>query len=283
MPQQHAPAASVSLTLDPSTAPLSNLSLADIASRITDPDGDTLDISFFNEFSAGFFRVVVDGRSEYSPLLQGVRAEGEISVRAVDDAFTADDFRGTLSLGYGATDAFGNSVDGVARVEVGSFSRDHKTGTDGADVIDLKARSGAFEIDGGAGNDRLTGGAGSDLIYGGAGDDALNGGRGDDVLNGGAGADRMAGGLGDDTFVLAAGQFGSRGAGLDHIIDFEGAGRSGGDLIRFAGFGEGATVSYLTTVGAVQRYLVSDGETSGEFAIQTVGNVHLTEGDFSFV
>lgn len=100
----------------------------------------------------------------------------------------------------------------------------------------------------GGGDDTLAGGAGNDRINGGVGRDFLSGGAGSDILNGGAGDDRLAGGAGRDTFLFVKGQI-SDGPGdaLDQVIDFQGAGgyRAEEDFIRFAGFGEGSTFSFV--------------------------------------
>jgi len=85
---------------------------------------------------------------------------------------------------------------------------------------------------GGAGDDSLVGGAEADLLAGGAGDDTLAGGAGEDTIEGGAGADLLTGGAGADLFLftaLDAPQ--SPPAAPDLILDFEGAGTAGGDLI----------------------------------------------------
>lgn len=81
-------------------------------------------------------------------------------------------------------------------------------------------------------------------IFGDEGDDLLTGGWGNDSLNGGMGSDRMQGGAGNDTFVFVKGEV-STGAGLDHVIDFQGAGVAGGDALRFEGFGAGTTLTYV--------------------------------------
>jgi serralysin len=83
-------------------------------------------------------------------------------------------------------------------------------------------------LTGNAGNDSIFGNTGNDTLYGGAGNDILNGGTGVDLLLGGAGNDTLVGGTGNDSFYFAAG------SGKDTILQFEGAGVAGGDLIRLA-------------------------------------------------
>ena len=89
--------------------------------------------------------------------------------------------------------------------------------------------SGAFFMDGGAGddvlevnsgvseanNDTLVGGTGNDSLIGAFGNDSLNGGAGNDSLIGGGGMDTMVGGLGDDTYNVDTGD----GAGPGLIED----------------------------------------------------------------
>jgi len=84
---------------------------------------------------------------------------------------------------------------------------------------------------GGGGDDSLLGGAAADSLAGGAGDDTLAGGAGNDTLAGGAGADVLSGGAGDDLFRWDEAGGPSPPATPDLILDFEGAGRAGGDRI----------------------------------------------------
>jgi Ca2+-binding RTX toxin-like protein len=90
----------------------------------------------------------------------------------------------------------------------------------------------ALALLGGAGADGLAGGGGADRLEGGAGNDTLAGGAGADTLAGGAGADTLVGGAGADLFLFTAtAQAQSAPAAPDLIVDFEGAGAPGGDLI----------------------------------------------------
>ncbi|MBR0650579.1 hypothetical protein GXW78_12965 [Roseomonas terrae] len=103
--------------------------------------------------------------------------------------------------------------------------------------VDARAVVGAsVALLGGAGADSLLGGLLADIILGGAGDDTLAGGGGDDTIEGGAGTDRLIGGAGDDLFLfdrIDAPQ--SPPDAPDLIVDFEGAGVPGGDLILLPG------------------------------------------------
>lgn len=151
----------------------------------------------------------------------------------------------------------------------GGAGSDTILGLGGNDLID--GGGGADAIRGGSGNDVLRGGADSDDIRGGAGNDAINGGAGNDylggddgndTLNGGEGADRLFGGAGNDTFVFTKGQVSN--GGLDHIIDFQGAGGhfAEQDFIRFVGFGAGSTFTFTRDSTAHKNaaiYTITDG------------------------
>ncbi|MEO3474597.1 hypothetical protein AAFN86_22205 [Roseomonas sp. CAU 1739] len=105
-----------------------------------------------------------------------------------------------------------------------------------ASVTAAAVSSAGVALIGGAGDDVLTGGFRADSLAGGAGDDTISGGWGDDSIEGGAGIDRLVGGPGDDTFIfdrIDAPQ--SPPATPDLIVDFEGAGVSGGDRILLPG------------------------------------------------
>ena len=110
-------------------------------------------------------------------------------------------------------------------VEVLDLGSGFLTGTNGADVFDLRGvdsvindvnainlQSGNDTFHGSADRDRVQGGNGADTLNGGLGNDALSGGAGADVLNGGAGNDRLTGGGAGDTFVYDGGD--------DLITDF---------------------------------------------------------------
>lgn len=101
-------------------------------------------------------------------------------------------------------------------------------GRGGDDV--LNGGSGDHTLRGGSGDDVLRGGGGSDRLSGGDGADDLDGGIGRDLLLGGPNADRLRGNAGDDVFDFnKVGH--SRPETPDVILDFEGAGAPGGDLV----------------------------------------------------
>jgi Ca2+-binding RTX toxin-like protein len=119
-------------------------------------------------------------------------------------------------------------------------------------------------IDGGGGNDTLNGLDGNDTLIGNA---------GNDTLNGGAGVDTLTGGTGDDVLAFQQGQ-----AQGDTVQDFAGANAPGGDLLRFTGFGAGATLTYT---GANNAWLISYGAQSE--TITLVGVTALNSSDYLFV
>lgn len=85
-----------------------------------------------------------------------------------------------------------------------------------------------------------TGGTGADTIYGSTGDDFIRGGAGNDVIfafgggdvvRGGQGSDTIALGAGDDSLYYTADQLNNN--DVDIILDFEGGGTEGGDILAF--------------------------------------------------
>jgi Ca2+-binding RTX toxin-like protein len=137
-------------------------------------------------------------------------------------------------------------------------------GTSGANMItDALGRNEL--IDGGGGNDTLTGLDGIDT---------LQGNNGSDTLNGGSGADSLTGGPDDDVFFFQVGQ-----AQGDTVGDFTGANAPGGDLLRFSGFGAGATLTYT---GANNVWSINYGASQSE-TITLVGVTVLNSSDYLFV
>ena len=121
----------------------------------------------------------------------------------------------------------------------------------------------AVEFIGSARAETLRGGNLADTLSGGGGNDRIQGGRGGDMLSGGAG---------NDIFVFAA-----RGdvAG-DIIVDFEGAGVAGGDVLVFTGYGPGAT---LSNVGDIWTITYGEGLTE---TFEIAGVTNLGPGDVIF-
>jgi len=150
-----------------------------------------------------------------------------------------------------------------------------RRGTNGADEIDFRASSQSLVYEGANGSDRITGsrfadvldgGAGDDRIRGLAGNDLILGGAGHDEIEGGQGLDFVTGGSGNDRFVFRQGDFQAAGIGplaslaLDTVLDFEGAGRAGGDVIRLEGFGAGTSIGFAGygLLPSIQFYRIQD-------------------------
>lgn len=137
-------------------------------------------------------------------------------------------------------------------------------------------------------------------------EDRLAGGSGNDQLQGQAAFNQYYGGAGNDTFILSA-KFAElagahQGQSLDftdqfaYITDFQGAGVSGGDFIRFQGGLVGGTnvtwdASSLTlehtgaTSASGTLYYYSVADTAGHtfnFIINSVNHNALGAGDFNF-
>jgi predicted extracellular nuclease len=127
----------------------------------------------------------------------------------------------------------------------------------------INARGGNFAVEfiGGAGNDTLTGGNRDDILSGGGGNDRILGLRGADVLSGGGG---------NDSFVFVRGDLEG-----DTILDFEGAGVAGGDVLVFTGFGPDAALSNIGDL-----WTLTYGGRAESFRI--VGVTSLGAGDVIF-
>ncbi len=144
--------------------------------------------------------------------------------------------------GFGGNDTFIATVDDAA---------DTFSGGGGSDTADYSAYTTGLSVDlsqisvivGGSGttaatSDTITGvfnfigGSGNDIIIGRGGTNDLRGGAGNDTIGGSLGVDTLTGGADDDTFLFTDVRD-SRGNGMDTILDFEGAGAAGGDLLDF--------------------------------------------------
>ncbi|WP_156418538.1 calcium-binding protein [Aureimonas sp. D3] len=104
----------------------------------------------------------------------------------------------------------------------------------------------------------------------------MGGNSGNNLLDGRGGADTLYGGGGRDTFVFRAGE-----ANGDVVGDFTGASQTGGDVLMFVGYGEGAS---LTRVGATDKYVVKSADSSIVETIKIAGVFDLATGsDFDDV
>jgi Ca2+-binding RTX toxin-like protein len=159
---------------------------------------------------------------------------------------------------------------------------------------------------GGDGSDTLTGSAGNDVLYGEGGTkDALFGGWGNDTLVGGSGKDQLFGGYDNDVFVFQRASDSTPGGGphtnYGHDIikpekangtnGFEGAGRSGGDVIDLKGLGDltwGKSLKVVDHPNSQHTYVTADTNRDGkidfEVAIYDEGvrASAYSPGDFLF-
>ena len=142
----------------------------------------------------------------------------------------------------------------------------------------------------------MTGSQFNDFMNGGPGNDQLYGAAGRDILTGGRDADRMEGGSGNDTFAFYAGDIAKPGTSgtYDEIVDFHGAGTSGGeteqDFICFTAFGGGARLTFEAYASADHRsqlYAILD---PANAANDGTISVHMSDGasqlacsDFAFL
>jgi Ca2+-binding RTX toxin-like protein len=165
-----------------------------------------------------------------------------------------------MSKNYEDCDSVGETLIGSAASDFlfGSRGDDILRGLDGNDwVFGLR---GSDQIIAGDGDDRALGGKGADTIDAGDGNDVVLGQGGNDVVEGGFGVDLLSGGKGEDTYAF--GQFflidpeaspvsvgvpdTGVGEAADIIIDFEGAGQEGGDVID------------LSAIQIVARFFATD-------------------------
>ena len=289
VPVQHAPTAQGETVILPDTN--SSFNLARLLTNDSDPDGDLLYLHFASPFnftvpSGSTTFVDYFGNSPDLPFDTVFPLDGaQMYIDATKPDGTPLSYA-ELRFDYFVSDAYGNASNTVqAVIKIGTppsgASSLYVQGGAGDDTIDKNGTTVAWQLAGGGGNDYLRGGSGNDSLNGGAGDDRVIGGAGNDVLTGGTGADRIFGGAGNDTFLIRAGDL-ATGTVKDQIIDFEGAGAAGGDMLRLVGFDAGATLVHLSEVGAISHYWVSDGAHSGELWIQA-GGVLLQPGDYGFV
>jgi Ca2+-binding RTX toxin-like protein len=290
-PVQHAPTAQGE-TLTQAAGNYS-FNLSRLLANDVDPDGDLLYVNIVSPFSF----TVPAGSNTSADVFSHSPDLPYNTVFPLDGSqlsIIADKPDGTplgyaeLRFDYFVSDAYGNvsnTVQAVIKIgaspTTGGAVGTYVAGGAGDDTIDKNGTTTAWQLAGGNGNDYLRGGSANDSLNGGAGDDRLIGGAGNDVLTGGTGADRIFGGAGNDTFLIRAGDL-ATGSVKDQIIDFEGAGVAGGDMLRLVGFDAGATLVHLGEVGAVSHYWVNDGAHSGELWVQA-GGVLLQPGDYGFV
>jgi len=245
------------------------------------------------------------------------------------DILTGDDDIDRIFGGNGADQVFGGADrDGLVgdaggdTVDGGDGNDFQLAGGDGSDTVlggagndDVDGDAGSDTLRGGVGGDDMFGGDGGDSMFGEAGGDELFGGEGADALSGGAdvdelegeaGADQIEGGGADDQLDFFTRGFrpNSTFAVRDVVLDFEGAGLAGGDVLRlldgeFAWVGQidalpriGAVLpgggDGLTQLGYIQRkdtFLIADTNDdglldAGDFTVEFRGLQNFTPEDF---
>jgi Ca2+-binding RTX toxin-like protein len=97
------------------------------------------------------------------------------------------------------------------------------------------------------------------------------GNSGNDILNGGSGKDRLTGSGGNDTFVFHKGELSG-----DQVTDFTGNGAKPGDVLKFEGFGKGATLAHNGDIWAVHH-------AGGTEIFKLIGVNELASDDVQFV
>jgi Ca2+-binding RTX toxin-like protein len=213
------------------------------------------------------------------------------------------DLGGRYAFGLGGAGAFADALSGVEAIQtgrggdkiVGSAAANFVFSGAGEDFVN--GADGDDQILGGDHSDRLLGGVGADRLEGDSGSDFLDGGEGTDTLVGGLEGDRLRGGAGADVFHIDHGLVGGRlsrfdlsqppldltTGNYDRILDFEGAGVPGGDVVRLNTDGEGR-VALLVRSGDERIYGVFDapvgGALLGFFAVESMD---LRAGDWVFV
>lgn len=154
--------------------------------------------------------------------------------------------------------------------------------------------SGADSATGNAAANHFIGGAGNDTLSGLGGNDTLEGGSGNDRLIGGTGRDVLIGGPGNDQFVFNSIND-SPVSTPDVIMDFQGAGVAGGDVIDISGitllpfifigsarFTVGLTNQVRVFNDGTDTYVQLDTnlDSAAEAQIRLAGIHNLNAGDF---
>jgi Ca2+-binding RTX toxin-like protein len=244
--------------------------------------------------------------------IRALAGNDRVEGRGGNDRITGGAGRDAL-IGEAGNDVVNGGADDDTAVS-GGDGNDAVYGGAGDDTVDgdagndlMRGGAGDDTLFGGDGNDAMFGDAGEDEVFGGEGNDQLNGGAGPDELEGEEGADRTEGGAGIDQFNLFTSAFqpDSTFAVRDVVLDFQGAGRAGGDVLQLSG-GEFAWVGRINAAlrlgavlpgggdGLIQLgYLQSGGDTSliadtddggrldaDDFTVRFRGTLGFTPGDF---
>jgi Ca2+-binding RTX toxin-like protein len=205
---------------------------------------------------------------EGNDVIRGGAGTNRLFGDAGDDTFGGDLENGVHIIDGGTgTDTFTVTSAGarvVVNLATGTVTGGYANGSTLTSIEAVSARDARFEVE-------LIGGNGAEVLTGGRMNDVLKGGGGNDRLLGGAGADELTGGLGADRFEARRGE-----ASGDVILDFEGAGVAGGDVLVLGGYGAGA---FLTNVGDLWTINHGGGLTE---SFRIVGVTALGAGDVIF-
>ncbi|WP_304622042.1 calcium-binding protein [Roseomonas cutis] len=198
----------------------------------------------------------------------------------LDGGTGADTLRGGTGNDTYVVDQAGDSVVEAANAGIDTV-RSGIGLTLGAGLENLVLTGTAVHGGGNGLANRLDGNASANTLHGEGGNDTLSGGGGNDTLAGGAGVDRMAGGAGEDSFVFAPGDL-ALGNATDLIVDFQGAGAAGGDVLRFVGFGPGASLQQVGSLPNALAYDVESGGVAVGRLLVSSGGIALAAGDYVF-
>lgn len=169
----------------------------------------------------------------------------------IDTLVGVENLTGTAQADTLTGDGNANVLNGGDGNDVldGGAGNDSLNGGNGVDTASYASATGPVAVSlavtssqntGGAGNDtlnaieNLAGSNFADTLTGNTSANQIDGGGGNDRIAGGGGADRLIGGIGNDTFVFGA-LADSTPAARDTIVDFQGAGAPGGDIIDLSG------------------------------------------------
>ena len=202
----------------------SSPTVIDLASRVTDPDGDTVTLTVLSgPVLVGATFACTGLRCTYDP---------PANLVSID------------TVTYQTSDGNGGLATGTLTLYVG-FPRTSLFGGRGCE-IDLRAGKGP---NGTAAGNVICGTAGDDVIDGGAGDDWIVGLGGNDRLDGGPGADVLSGGPGEDVL--------EPGGGSDETL-----GGTGFDLVRYPGTAADETIvvsgGAATLVSGESRHVATE-------------------------
>ena len=237
---------------------------------VIDQPATAIDSKIVNSGWSGEGSGTLTGVDATSYSITSVTGAGVSLVNAVTGQFTFG-LSGWTSLQFTVSD--GVTVSAPATVTLVTdpdpSNAETFTGTSGNDVFWLNKLA---TVDAGAGNDTIKILYGASVVNGGAGSDTINIVLGaGNIIDGGAGADTIvlegASFAGPDTVVMRSGE-----ADGDTISNFQ----TGTDVLRFEGFGAGAT---LTLVGT-DTWQVAGGADVETFRL--VGVSALAAGDYLF-